>query len=369
MLDRLVYADSPATSTGLRSPVFWRWRRLSALGCIALLSGLFVSGCASLTDFASSRQTPIRGDRFVLPDEDTDVVGAVQVVVARDEDTLPDFARRYGLGHDEIVAANPDRPLVARARNARGAAYPFVLPDAPREGIVLNLATLRLFYYPELLEEGAPQVVITHPARHRPRGLAHAARAHAHHREAGEPDLAARPRRCAASMRRQADPLPAVVKAGPGNIPGAHAMRLSRPSYLLHGTNKPYGVGMRVSHGCVRLYPEDIAELFADVPVGTDVRIINQPYLAGWNDGLLHLEAHEPLAEDAPRRWKGSLAPMERVIKAAAGDAPDAVDWQQGRSSSHARPTVSRCHFRPVAPGLDRLLADARSGCHACRPG
>jgi L,D-transpeptidase ErfK/SrfK len=125
------------------------------------------------------------------------------------------------------------------------------------------------------------------------------------------------------------------VAAGPDNPLGAYAMRLNRPQYLIHGTNKPYGVGMRVSHGCIRLYPEDIARLFPEVPVGTPVRIVNQPYLAGWLDGRLYLEAHEPLAENA-KRWKGSLKPMEKAVLQKAGDRPDGVDWARARTVAKA---------------------------------
>lgn len=104
-------------------------------------------------------------------------------------------------------------------------------------------------------------------------------------------------------------------------------MRLSLPSYLIHGTNQPYGVGIRSSHGCVRLYPEDIARLFPRVPVGTRVTIVNQPYVAGWRNGQLYLEAHPPLAEEA-RRWGTSLQPMKKVV-ATRAPLPGAVNWDK----------------------------------------
>jgi L,D-transpeptidase ErfK/SrfK len=94
------------------------------------------------------------------------------------------------------------------------------------------------------------------------------------------------------------DPLPDRVPAGPDNPLGAYALRLGFPSYLIHGTNKPSGIGMRVSHGCVQLFPEDIESLFSQVPVGTPVRIVNQPQLLGWRDGNLYLEAHPALEDD-----------------------------------------------------------------------
>jgi L,D-transpeptidase ErfK/SrfK len=118
------------------------------------------------------------------------------------------------------------------------------------------------------------------------------------------------------------------VPPGPDNPLGDFAMRLSLPSYLIHGTNKPWGVGLRVSHGCVRLYPEDIARLFPKVPVGTPVRIINEPYLVGWHNGQLYLEAHQPLAEDT-KRWNGSLKPMEQAVATKAADSPDKVNWEK----------------------------------------
>ena len=91
------------------------------------------------------------------------------------------------------------------------------------------------------------------------------------------------------------NPLPDKIAPGPDNPLGQYALQLALPGYLIHGTNRPYGVGMRVSHGCVRLYPEDISRLFDAVSVGTPVRIINQPYKAGWYHGVLYFEAHPPL--------------------------------------------------------------------------
>jgi L,D-transpeptidase ErfK/SrfK len=105
------------------------------------------------------------------------------------------------------------------------------------------------------------------------------------------------------SLRKEAaasgEVLPDVVKPGPDNPLGRYAIRLAVPGYLIHGTNKPYGVGMRVTHGCVRMYPEDIETLFDVVTPGTPVQIINQPIKVGWLDGTLYLEVHPPLAEDA----------------------------------------------------------------------
>jgi L,D-transpeptidase ErfK/SrfK len=320
-----------------------------------LLAGLSVSGCATLSDFALNAREPIQSDRFLLPDDQTDVVGEVQVVVARQEDTLPDFARRYGLGHNEMVAANPGVDPWLPAKGTK-VVLPtqFVLPDATRQGVVVNLASLRLFYFPKA-KKGEPQTVITHPIGIGREGW---------RTPVGRMRIAEKIKnptwRPPASIRKEhaekGDRLPAVVKAGPDNPLGAYAMRLSRPKYLLHGTNKPFGIGMRVSHGCLQMYPEDIAALYPEIPVGTTVNIVNQPYLAGWKGGKLYLEAHPPLEEDA-KRLKGSLKPMEKVVgKRAGGDGPAAVDWQRAQEIAREARGIP-VPITPGSPGLDELIA------------
>ena len=297
-----------------------------------LLAILVLSGCASML----SQSPPVQGEGFVLPSADTDVIGKVQVIYARHEDTLAEIARDYGLGFDEIVAANPGVDPWAPGRGTK-IVLPtqFVLPDAPRKGLVLNLASLRLFYYPKSKGNG-PQKVVTYPIGigregwRTPQGKFRIT-------EKRKNPVWGVP----ASIRREhaaeGDPLPAVVPAGPKNPLGAYAMRLNLPQYSIHGTNKPYGVGMRVSHGCIRLYPEDIARLYPDVPIGTGVHIVNQPYLAGWLNGQLYLEAHEPVTEDA-KRWKASHEPMKKAVRKKASGRPDAVDWSKAtRVTKEAR--------------------------------
>jgi L,D-transpeptidase ErfK/SrfK len=232
----------------------------------------------------------------------------------------------------------------------------FVLPDTSRKGLVLNLAAMRLFYFPEATPGDTP-VVITHPIGigregwRTPQGTSRITE-----------KLVKPTWNVPVSVRREhaemGDPLPARVPAGPDNPLGDFAMRLSLPSYLIHGTNKPYGVGMRISHGCVRLYPEDIARLFDEVPVGTPVQIINEPYVAGWRDGQLYLEAHEPLAEEA-RRWGDTLAPMEAAVKIRALGLSDAVDWEKARQVAREARGIP-VPISPGSPELDDVLARAR---------
>ncbi len=234
---------------------------------------------------------------YPLPPPGTDVIGQVRVAYANKDDTLLDIARRHSLGYEEIVHANPgvDRwlpgqgtPIILPTR--------FILPDAPREGIVLNLSEMRLYYYPPAGTDGQ-RVVHTYPVSigrmdwKTPLGVTRVT--------SKEIDPPWRPpASIKAEHAAQGDILPDVVPGGPDNPLGRHALRLALPSYLIHGTNRPYGIGMRVTHGCVRMYPEDIEHLFGMVPVGTTVRIIDQPIKVGRLHGEIFVEMHEPLEEE-----------------------------------------------------------------------
>jgi L,D-transpeptidase ErfK/SrfK len=321
-----------------------------------LLLAAGMGGCASFsTPGPSSSHPAAPTDRFSLPPRGTDIVGELRVTRSSREDTLSDIARRHDLGYEEIVAANPGVDPWLPGEGTR-IVLPtwFVLPPGPRKGLVLNLASMRLFYYPKPAS-GEPATVITHPIGIGREGWV---------TPSGKTKIAAKtehpawfvPASVRAEHAREGDPLPAVVPPGPDNPLGDYAMRLDIPNYLIHGTNKPYGVGMRVSHGCVRLYPEDIASLFPRVPVGTPVRIVNLPYLAGRRDGTLYLEAHPPLEEQA-RRWGDSLKPMQTVVRKADGKSGD-VDWvRAARVAREARGFP--VPISPGAPAAEWLVANA----------
>jgi L,D-transpeptidase ErfK/SrfK len=341
----------------MKSPLTRPERRPWLDTIFSCLAVVFMSGCGSLSDWRHhASPAPAPSDRFLLPPEDVDIVGNVQVTTARREDTLSDIARRYDLGYEEIVAANPGVDPWLPGQDTR-VILPtqFILPAQERQGLVLNLASMRLFYFPQA-EPGQPAEVITHPIGIGREGW---------RTPTGRTRITQKLEKPAwtvpASVRREhvrlGDPLPAVVPPGPDNPLGEFAMRLSRPQYLIHGTNKPWGVGIRVSHGCVRLYPEDIATLFPQVPVGTPVRIINEPYVAGRRDGLLYLEAHEPLAEDV-RRWKGSLEPMQTAVETKAVDIPAEVNWNKARNIARQARGIP-LPVGPGSPDLAEILAEA----------
>jgi L,D-transpeptidase ErfK/SrfK len=284
------------------------------------------------------------------------VVGQIQVTTAGYEDTLLDIARRYDLGYEEMMAANPGvDPWLPGEGTQVVLPTQFVLPDGAREGLVVNLAAMRLFYYPTPAAGESAQV-ITHPVGIGREGwLTPQGTMRVTHKMA-QPAWTV-PESVRREHAEQGDPLPKIVPPGPDNPLGEFAMRLSQPSYLIHGTNQPFGVGLRVSHGCVRMYPEDIARLFPEVPVGTEVRIINEPYVAGWRDGELYLEAHQPLAEDA-QRWKQGLEPMQAAVAMKTVHVPAEVNWE--KAATVARET--RGIPLPISPGsrdLAELLTKA----------
>jgi len=233
---------------------------------------------------------------YDLPSDHFDVIGAPKKVVAAHEDTLVEIARRSGIGLDQIERINPgvDRWLPGAGTEVIIPSQ-YVLPRAPRTGIVLNLPEMRLYYFPPR-QPGRPAQVQTYPI-----GIGRMNWA----TPLGQTRITSKTKdpswRPPESIRLEhaakGDPLPLLVPAGPDNPLGAYAMGLGIPGYLIHGTNKPIGVGMRVSHGCIRMLPEDIARLFPQIPVGTPVNIVNQPVKAGWHGGKLYLEVHPPLEE------------------------------------------------------------------------
>ena len=313
-------------------------RRLAVL----LLPTIALSGCTALDNFLAplgdpdgsataaevvtepvvpveerQRLEPLPVNYFVLTSDDQAVIGETQVVFAREENTFSDLAREYGLGYDELVEANPDvDPWLPGEGTPIVLPTQYVLPDAPREGIVLNIASKRLFYFADRAE-GEDQVVMTYPI-----GIGRVG----WETPLGSSSVVSKARDphwyVPASVRREheeaGDPLPAVVPPGPENPLGRHVLKLDIPGYLIHGTNQPYGVGMRVSHGCVRLYPENIEALYELVGIGVPVAIVNEPFLVGIRDGEIYFEAHKPLEDDKVGEHQRLVDALEAVESLAS---------------------------------------------------
>lgn len=246
---------------------------------------------------------PVASHEFTVDTARDDVIGTIQIITANQEDTLSDIARRFNLGYEEIVNANPGvDPWLPKAGTTIVIPTQFVLPDTPRQGIVINLAAMRLFYFPKA-KAGEPQRVITHPVGigrvewKTPEGTTRVIA------KKENPSWIPTP-----SIRKEhaknGDPLPVIVPPGPNNPMGTHVLRLDWPSYAIHGTDKPPSIGLRGSHGCLRMYPEDIPGIYKDVPVGTPVRIVNQPRLLGWRGDNLYLQTYPVLEDDKRNHGK-----------------------------------------------------------------
>jgi L,D-transpeptidase ErfK/SrfK len=235
---------------------------------------------------------------------------------------LIDLPRRFDVGFVELVAANPGvDPWVPGVGVEIVVPGTHILPDAPRRGIVINITEQRLYYYPEDGKAVTFPIGTGRPGWNTPLT------------ETRVVDKREKPTWFPTRSIRADDPsLPAMVPPGPDNPLGDHALYLSLPTYVVHGTNKPEGVGRRVSRGCIRLYPEDIAWLYPRIGIGTPVLFVDESLKIGWSDGELYVEAHpdkdQAIELEETGRFTPALPPGFRArIEAAAGAHAERVDW------------------------------------------
>ena len=272
---------------------------------------------------------PAAAERFPLAEDGSNVVGHLQGLVASQADSFVDIGRRFNVGYEELKLANPGvDPWIPGEGTLVVIPSRYILPDAPRTGIVLNLAEMRLYYYPEPEDGGPPREVITHPVSigqvgwNTPLGTTSVVMKLTD--PAWYPSASIR-----AAAEAEGNPLPAVVPPGPDNPLGRHALGLGFRGYFIHGTNKPDGLGMRVSRGCVRMYPEDIARLFTDLPLGTPVRIVNQAIKMGWRAGVLFMEAHPDSGELELGSGLSGTDAVRRVVASTSGEQAKRVRWER----------------------------------------
>jgi L,D-transpeptidase ErfK/SrfK len=270
------------------------------------------------------------------------LIGIPTLVTTREEDTLLDLARTYDVGYVEMRAANPGiDPWLPGADRQVTVPTQHVLPEGPRRGIVINLAELRLYYFPQKGEPRSFPIGIGGEGKETPPGQTTI--------------VAKRPHPVwipTASEHAENPDLPKSVPAGPDNPMGDFALYLGWRGYAVHGTNKPYSIGRRDSHGCIRLYPEDIAWLYQAVGVGTPVTIVDQPVKTAWSAGELYLEIH-PTQQDADAIEEGGAPhslPVDAddlVLKAAGGDA-GRLDWYGIHLAELRRDGIAVQVTRPV---------------------
>jgi L,D-transpeptidase ErfK/SrfK len=294
-------------------------RRRSAT--LRRLLALFLLGAASGANATT----------YTLPKPEDTVIGEDTSVETVYEDTLYDLARAYSLGSEELIRVNPSvDPWLPGAGKMLVVPGRHILPPGPHEGIVVNLPEHRLYYYPKP-KRGGPIQVITYPVSigkmdwRTPLGVTHVIQK--------QKDPTWYPPESVRKEHAEAgDPLPARVGPGPDNPLGAYAMRLAagNGTYLIHGTNNPIAVGLAVTHGCIRMYPDDVAALFPLIPVGTPVRLINQPVKVAWIDGELLLEAHPPVDAQG-QSFEPNIDQFADLLKAAIGDTTVAIHWDYAR--------------------------------------
>lgn len=271
---------------------------------LGYLTHLLRAGRYALAVSAASL-IPFNGQAEILnlPAAGNDLVGQLKYVKARHDDTLIDIAHDFSVGQDEIVMANP---TVSRWLPGDGTKVlipdRFILPDVPRTGIVVNIPEMRLYFFPpgEGKNPPPPTQVITYPISigrmdwKSPMGVTKIVE------KIKDPSWTP-PESIKKEHALDGEILPDVVPPGPDNPLGRFAMRLGvKGSYLIHGTgqDKADGIGMMVTHGCMRMYPEDVEQLFPKVNVGTQVNLINQPVKLGWQGNALYIEVSQPMDED-----------------------------------------------------------------------
>ncbi len=311
--------------------------------------------------------SPGWGATYPLPTDGSNIVGQLHVVIADSRNTLLDIARHYDLGYEEITVANPGVSIWLPGEETRVVVPTvFILPPQPWQGLVVNIPQRRLYYFPKP-EANEPAKVITFPigiarpgwptplgqtaitSKYRDPSWTVPDSILEEHRSQGEPDF------------------PAFFPPGPDNPLGMVAFRTGFHEILLHGTNRPWGVGMRVSHGCIRLYPENAEDLFLQVVPGTPLRFINAPVSAGARDGLLYLGVAEPV-EDYSENGSSLFRQAIEVLQ-PYGSQENGPDWDLDR----VRLAVEARQFVPVpvsvgAPSLDEIIASTSPGRHDFEP-
>jgi L,D-transpeptidase ErfK/SrfK len=264
---------------------------------------------------------------------DKPYVGDEQIYETKAEDTLVHIARDYNLGFVEMRAANPHvDPWLPGEGAALVLPTRHILPKSMREGVVINLPEMRLYVFKGNEPPTTFPIGVGREGLGTPQGKTSVVR------KMTKPQWRPTPR-----MRAEDPNLPAVVEPGPDNPLGTHALYLGWPQYAIHGTNRPFGIGRRVSSGCIRLYPEGIKELYKMVPTGTEVQVVNQPIKAAWIDNKLYLEAHPDLEQAIKMEEIGAVVSHKlreddlKLIIREAGEYEGKVDWSLVRTAIRER--------------------------------
>ena len=288
-----------------------------------------------------------------------DLVGELRIYSTRYEDTLMDIARTFNLGYAELIAANPGvDPWLPGTGTRVLLPTAHILPDAPRQGILVNLSDQRIYWFPP---GGGPiqtfAIGIGQEGLNTPIGATTVVR------KKEKPTWIP-----TAEKRRQDPTVPAVVPPGKDNPMGEYALYLGWPLYAIHGTNEPDAIGRRVTRGCIRLYPEGIERLYGLAPVGTRVMVVDQEAKIGWADGELYVDLHPTRRDVDLLEEEGKFDPKpipglrDRIIQ-AAGSEVDRIDWPTVDSAARRRDGIPVRITRAAgtAPSMTPLERMSRS--------
>ncbi len=251
-------------------------------------------------------------------------VGKIQKYTIEEEDTLIDVSRHFELGYIELISANPSVDPWTPTPGQEITIPSFkLLPRATQKGIVVNLAQMRVYYFKNKKEIITYPIGIGRDGMNTPQGKTYLTAKKAN------PVWIPTER-----MREEKKWLPKVIRAGNHNPLGRHALYLGWPTFLIHGSNKPWAIGRRVSSGCMRMYPENVKTLFDMVPINIPVTIVSQPILVAEIDNKLYLEANPSKRQGNDIEITGTHEKIDlsnelkEVIKKAAGDKANTIDWK-----------------------------------------
>ena len=270
-----------------------------------------------------------------------DVVGNIAVHTLEESDNFLRLAQTFRVGFDELMDANPDvDPWIPEHGAQIIIPTRYVLPDVERVGVVINLAELRIYHFHET--QDALKRVSTYPISIGKGGQWETPLTYTHITAKAKKPSWYPPASIRKEHAENNDPLPRVVPPGPDNPLGDYALRLSLPGYLIHGTNVPEGIGMRVTHGCIRMHPVGIEKLFAGVKVKTPVTIINQPYKIGWLGDKLYAETHSDIEEQEQATSRNLTSFVKLVIKQIEKRraSHQQVRWERGYQEAREKSGV-----------------------------
>lgn len=311
------------------------------LSAASALTVLLLAACAESEQHAPPLPPAAEQGALVEPDRAPSsfkiapgdkAIGGMATYIVRDKDTLLDVARDYDLGYTQLMTANRGMdPWVPGPGQTVTLPERYLLPDVPRKGIVVNLVQHRLYYFPDENTVETYPIGVGVEDHNTPLGPTRITRKEVH-------PVWHVPK----SIRAEDPDLPANVPPGPDNPLGDYAMQMGSSSFLIHGTNKPYGVGRNVSHGCIHMYPEDIEKLYPRIKVGTPVRIIDQEVMTAWIGDDLYLAVYpnktqaEALDVSMPVKDEMPAHLKEQVTKAAAAHKVR-INWHEVEQAGRER--------------------------------